>query len=139
MKHYKAQAATEYLIMGSFVIGAAVIIFYYTMFFSSESIAVNQAQETVETLAKAIDYVYALGPETQTFVEIDIPSSAVECAEGKVICTGGGEVLLKISSAAGVSDVYATTEAGASGGIAYTTGRYYVLIKNTESGVEIGP
>lgn len=138
IKNRKAQAATEYLIMTAVIIGASVLLFYYAMFFSYESIAVDQAIETAQTLAKAADYVYALGPGSKTIVEVYIPSSAVECAAGKVICAGEGEVGLKISTSAGVSDVYAATRSNVSGNVSYKIGRYYIVVSNTESGVEIG-
>jgi hypothetical protein len=70
----KAQVAVEYLIVATVIIGTAITLFYYAATISSESIAINQAKESVGILSKTIKYIYASGPGAQTTVIIEIPA-----------------------------------------------------------------
>ena len=128
----KAQIAVEYLIIVAVVLGIAITLFYYTTVYSSESISINQAKESVETLARTIDYVYALGPGAQTSVVIEVPSNAVY---GYVT---QNEVGFKISVGVQVTDVYEVTKASVSGSLPTTPGRYTILVTSTEAGVVVG-
>ena len=132
-KNGKGQVSSEYLIMAGVVIGAAIIIFYNTMLYSSESISVSQAGESAESLARAVDYVYALGPGTKSVVEIDIPSNVVDSF------VVPNEVGFKIGLSSGVRDIVAVTEADAVGSIPIGPGRQYILVNYTETGVVIAP
>ncbi len=127
----KGQTATEYIIMASVVLGAAVMIFYYTMTFSSESISISQARESAENIAGAVDYVYALGPGTTTVVEVEVPANVLDSF------VAPKEVGFKVGVAGSVTDVYAITHADATGSIPTSPGRHFILVNCTKTGVVI--
>lgn len=132
LKQHKAQVATEYLIMAGIVLGGALVIFYYTMAYSSESISINKASESAEIVAKAVDYVYALGPGTQTVVDIDLPSNVIYSYVESY------EVGFRVSTSGGKSDVYSITKVNVTGGLPTVQGRHRILVNYTETGVVVG-
>ena len=127
----KAQAAVEYIIMVGVVLSIAVTIFYYAVSYSSESIAISKSKEGVESIAKSVNYVYSLGQGTRTTVFIDIPTNVIDTY---IIAN---EIGVKVSTSAGITDVYATAMTNISGSLPTTPGRHFIIIKNTENGVVI--
>jgi len=128
----KAQIAVEYMIIVAVVLGAAITFFYYTNTYSSESINKYQAKESIEVLAKAIDYVYALGPGTQTTVVIEVPPNVVSSYVTR------NEIGFKIGISGKINEVYEITKASVSGSLPSTPGRHFVIVNSTGSGVVIG-
>jgi uncharacterized protein (UPF0333 family) len=128
----KAQVAVEYLVVVTIVLGTSIFLFYYTSTYSSNSITMGQAKESIQTLAKAIEYVYALGPGTKTSVVIDLPSNIV----GSYVVQN--EIGFKIGAGGRVNDVYEVTKARISGTLPKTPGRHIVNVNSTVTGVVIG-
>ncbi len=124
----KAQASLEQLI----VIGAALALigvsFYLASMMSADSINLSQAQDTVERLAAAADYVYSLGPNTKEYVTVSLPSNIISSnTTGKVIA-------LKIGTSAGNSDIFAGTRAEIIGSIVARPGKQKVLVEYLPNG-----
>lgn len=132
LKKTKAQAATEYMVIAAVVLAASGVIFFYAYNYSQQSISVNKASESVETLAAAVDYVYSLGYGTQTVVDIDLPGNIVS---GKV---ADREVMFVIHTDAGDGDIVAPTIANATGTLPTTSGRHHIVVNYTETGVVVG-
>lgn len=128
----KAQVAVEYLVVVTIVLGMSIFLFYYTSTYSSDSITTGQAKESIQILAKAIEYVYAFGPGTKTSVVIDLPSNIL----GSYVAQN--EIGFKIGVAGHVNDVYEVTKTRVSGTLPKTPGRHLVNINSTVTGVVIG-
>jgi uncharacterized protein (UPF0333 family) len=128
----KAQAATEYMIIAAFIMAASGIVFFYATQYSNESLSVSRASESVETVAAAVDYVYALGYGTQTAVNIELPGNIVN---SKV---ADREIMLVIENRGQTSDIVAPTITNASGSLPTSKGIHLVIVNYTETGVVVG-
>jgi uncharacterized protein (UPF0333 family) len=128
----KAQVAVEYLVVVTLVLGTSIFLFYYTSTYSSESIAMKQTRESIQTVAKTIDYVYALGPGAKTTVIIDLPSSMIDSYVFQ------NEIGFKIGVSGHIADVYEITKTRVSGTLPKTPGRHVINVNSTEAGVFIG-
>ena len=126
----KAQAALEYV----FLIGAVLLIIisisYYATQESTRTIQMNQANDAVNTLAKAADSVYALGPGSQKYIEINMPSGV------DTISISDHEILFKVYIFGSKADIFAETKAelDPTSSISPKVGIHHVYIKALESG-----
>ncbi|MFA5105987.1 MAG: VWA domain-containing protein [Candidatus Micrarchaeia archaeon] len=124
----KAQASLEQLV----VIGAALafiaIAFYIAASMSAESIKLAQAQDSVERLASAADYVYSIGPNTKEYVTVFLPAGIISTN------TTGKRVLISLSTTAGSTDVYENTRADLTGTLEPKPGRQKVLVEYLPTG-----
>lgn len=128
----KSQAGLEYLVLASFVTFILSIIFYYSLSYSSEMVSYNQAKDAVDTIAKAVDHVYALGPQSKTSVYVTIPSNVVNSSVSRNI------VKLIISVAGRQNEIIAITKANITGNIPTKPGYYQVNISRINGEVKIG-
>jgi len=127
----KAQAAVEYLIMVGVILAIAIPIFYYSLTYSSESVAISKSKEAAEAIASGVDYVYSLGEGTRTTVAIDIPTNV---KESYIL---DNEIGFRISTSAGITDVYAMSMTNVTGSLPDTPGRHFIVIKHLGDGVVI--
>ena len=127
----KAQAAVEYVVIIGVVLSIAITIFYFAMSYFSESVALSKAKESAEAVARNVDYVYSLGEGTRTTVSIDLPNNIIDST------IAGNEIIFKISTSAGKSDVYATAMTGPTGELPKTPGRHFLVIENIGDSVVI--
>jgi len=128
----KSQAGLEYLIIASFALFVIGVIFYYSFTSSSETISYNQARESVDQIAKAVDHVYALGPGSRTTVSITIPSNVVNTS------VSGNIITVSISIRGKEIDLIAIPKANVTGGIPNATGSYQINISRINGNVKIG-
>jgi uncharacterized protein (UPF0333 family) len=70
----RAQASMEYLMIAGFLLVVVGIAFLYSQSSLSNSVDDAKAKTAVNTLAKAIDQVYALGPGSKLTVTLDLPT-----------------------------------------------------------------
>ncbi len=127
----KAQVALEYLLI--IALGSAIVIpiFYYSIIYSSESVINAQAQDAVNTLAKAADHVYSLGSGSSTKVLITIPQNI------KNSSVDGKFIVLQLKLSSGIADIKATTRTDVNGSIPTIAGTYTMLLNMTGTAVEI--
>ncbi|MBI2084715.1 MAG: hypothetical protein HYT70_03855 [Candidatus Aenigmarchaeota archaeon] len=127
----KSQVALEYLFVIGLVTMIILPIFYFSTTNSLDSVRVSQAQDTVDALAKASDYVYSLGVGSSEKISIIIPDGVLESSvQNKTI-------LLRLQLSSGVSDMKAVTKANVTGSVPNATGTYNVIVNMTGSYVEI--
>ena len=69
----KAQVSLEYLILTSFVLVVVIIIFALAMFNYDSNIKTAKAGESLDSLAKTADLVYAKGNGTALFATVNWP------------------------------------------------------------------
>jgi len=131
----KAQVGLEFILV--IVIGLAFLIpISYLMFsYSADSIRTSKAYEVVESVAKAVDHVYSLGPGSQTYIEVLIPDGVY--AEKCLV--ENNTIRLSVRLFSGYADAIATTKAKVLGYLPTTPGTHEVLIRALRSGyVQVG-
>jgi hypothetical protein len=128
VKNFKGQIATEYVMIMGFVLVITIPLFYYAMSESNKNIRINQADDAINTLARAADTVYSIGPGTKKYVWVNMPSGV------ETYSLANKEVLIKLQIFGGLSDVSVGTRAGLTGEIPISKGRHKVLVEMLESG-----
>lgn len=129
----RGQVSTEYLMIVGIVLLLLIPIFYISAQKVNNEVKVNQANDAVTSLARAVNVVYSLGPGTRRFIEITIPG-AVESTEAN-----GNLIQIKLHVFGGTSDVYALTITNVSGYIPSEKGTYHIPLEAQEDGtVRIG-
>ena len=129
----RGQASLEYVILVGLILLISISFFYYASLKTSETINYSQAEDTINTLAKAADEVYAIGPGTKKFVWVNIPGGTVSSS------IANSEISLVISLYGNTSDYVAITRAPIVGSISIDKGTHYIPIEHLESGiVQIG-
>lgn len=101
----KGQSALEQIIITSLGIAFIAVIFYFSINFANDNTRVSQAQDTIDKLAKAADYVYSLGPGSKDVVTVYMPEGM------RYANITGSTIKIRISLSSGDSDVFANTKA----------------------------
>ena len=70
----KAQAATEYIILLGIILVTLIPLVSYATYKTTSSIRINQAEDTVQLIAKTANNLYTLGPGNQDYISFNIPS-----------------------------------------------------------------
>ena len=70
----KAQVAIEYIILVAFLLFIISIATAYAMFTYYENVKISSVRNTVFTMEKAANQVYALGPGNVIFADIVLPA-----------------------------------------------------------------
>ncbi len=118
----KSQAAIEYLVMVGVGLLAVTVLFFYARTYSLDSLAINQARETVDAIAQAVDHVYSLGPGSTTRIQVKIPTNVINRS------ISNNEILFRVSTRSGVSDVWALTRANVTGTLPSGSGTFYITV-----------
>lgn len=119
----KGQSAVEYLIITSFLLVITGIIFAYSLFIYTDSVSSSTANNAVNSIVNTVDQVYALGPGSSLFVNVDIPQNIsdlqlLQLPEGEAGCYMPSDnpapnqvacqktaLIFKLSTSAGISDI----------------------------------
>ncbi len=121
----KAQAAFDYMMIAAFSLAMIIPVFYYAITYSSDSIVSAQAQDAVNTIAKAADNTYSLGEGSLSQVQVNIPAGTQNTS------VGSNSIVFKIRTTSGLSDVVALTRAPLSGSLPKAAGSYFIVLNNT--------
>ena len=131
----KAQSSIEYIVMVALLLLFLTPLIYYAFERYSNDIRYNQATDAVNTVAKAADTVYALGPGTKKTVNIVIPSGVQN------FTINDNELTLKLQIYASTSDFVAKTKVELKENTPLPTkkGIYHIPIEMLDSGeVQVG-
>lgn len=131
MQARKGQVAMEYMSILALLILVLGYVGYSTLYDSQMTVEMTKAQDAVNSIARAADIVYSLGPCSKTYVFITIPDLVVSSS------VGNHTVLLRIAIGNGQSDVYATTIGNVTGYLSPISGVYKIPVEMTCSGVLI--
>ncbi|MBW2989812.1 hypothetical protein KY358_05855 [Candidatus Woesearchaeota archaeon] len=124
----KTQISFEYIIIFGFVLLVTIPLLYYALGESSVSAKLNYAEDAVNTLARAADTVYSIGPGTRKYVWINMPGGVRSYSlENKTAA-------IQIYVFGGLSDVFAQTKADLAGIIPISQGQHNVKVEMTGSG-----
>lgn len=99
----KGQASLEYLLTTSFLLMVTGIIFSYALFVYGDTVSNSTANTAVQTIINTVDQVYALGPETVLFVDVDLPNNIQQALTQDA--PQQTALVLKLQSSAGLADV----------------------------------
>jgi uncharacterized protein (UPF0333 family) len=133
----KAQASIELLVM----LAIGMVVITIVIFFSQQQLAtstgtlnVQQAQAAVDSLARAVDSVYASGVGSMEQVQITIPEGTISTS------VSDKTIGLRMRTASGETDVNARTAANVYGSIPFQPGEYraQVWVSAEENRVRIG-
>ncbi len=128
----KAQVSVEYLIIvGIALLLLTPVILYATqlLFSSKKELRINLAEDTVESLAEAADWVYSLGPPSRMELTIYIPEKVNE------ILIENHTILMRLEGHP--SPISTTTKANVTGNIPIENGYYKVWVIAEENYVNI--
>ena len=129
----KAQASTEYLMMIGVVLLIIIPLLFYGLKESREGIQLNQAEDTVATIANAVDTVYSIGPGAKKLVWVNIPGGV----EGASL--ENKDVLFKVRVYGNTADIFSSTKALLAGSLPIDAGPHRISIEMLDSGyVQIG-
>jgi uncharacterized protein (UPF0333 family) len=119
----KAQVSFEYILLVGMVFFFVVFVLYYTIIESNQTIKMNMANDVVTKLAKTADMVYALGPGSQDYIQIEMPNGVQSTN------ISNKKISLKIKIFSNVSDVFAETKANVTGTLPTNGGIQHVSVK----------
>jgi uncharacterized protein (UPF0333 family) len=124
----RAQAATEYLMIAGFLVIVIGIAYLYSSTILSNSIDDSKARTATNSIAKAIDQVYALGPGSKISVTVDLPSGIQsQIVENQLV----GYILTVNGQP---SYYYADTKANLKGELPLTQGVHEITLTVNNSG-----
>ena len=113
------------------IITVPLLVIYYT--YSSETkeqIVANQVDQISKKIVDAAESVYYLGEPSQTTVKVYMPSNVVEAS------AANREILFKIKTKSGISDIVQVSSVEVSGSLPITQGIHFISVKAVEGGVE---
>ena len=119
----KAQASFEYIMLVGIVFFFVVFILYYTLIESNQTIKMNMANDAVTKVAKTADMVYALGPGSQDYIQIEMPNGVQSTN------LSNKKISLKIKIFSSVSDVFDETKANITGTLPTKGGIQHISVK----------
>ena len=129
----KSQIAVEYMLILGIALLVMIPTFYYAIKETNVNIQLNQANDAVNTLGKAADTVYSIGPGTKKNVWINMPNGV------RSYSLTNKEVSIKLFVFKGESDVFAKTKANLTGTLPISKGTHRISVEMLESGiVELG-
>ncbi len=129
----KGQSSIEYIVLVGLILAALIPLIYYATSKSSNEIRLNQADQSVQTIAKAADNVYTAGPGNREYIQVTLPTGTVN------FTVSGRDILMTLSIYGGNSNVHARSISS----IKNTTplpmgqGSYNLIVRMTEKQVEI--
>ncbi|MFH1052929.1 MAG: hypothetical protein V1740_00790 [Candidatus Woesearchaeota archaeon] len=125
----KSQSSVEYIMIIGVVLVFTMPLFYFALSQSRNNIKVNQADDAVNTLSKAVDTVYALGPGSKKYVWISIPKGT----SGTYVANKSIGILMSIFG--GQSDYFSSTKAEVFGSFPSDAGTYKIPVEALENGL----
>ena len=121
----KAQIAVEYLI----IVGVAMMILLPLSLYLNQTLIgyrddtkLSKAWNTVKKLGQNADWVHSQGPPAKVTVEIYVPEDVAE------VSLDNNMILYRISTSAGISDVFYNTVPSLSGTLPDGSQYYFVSV-----------
>lgn len=124
----RGQVSIEYVVIMGFLLLLIIPLTAYSFIEVKRSTQMNNAEDTVNTLANAADEVYALGPGSKKYVQITIPGGVTQSS------VSNREVQFKMTIFGGTSDVFAPTKAELEGAIPTTSGPHRIYVEMQANG-----
>lgn len=131
----EAQMSIEYMFIIGFVtlITVPLILIYYSFTQDSKTeISSSQVMQVTKNVVDAAESVYYLGEPSQTTLKVNMPDNVVS-----VNLSSGYEVVFKIRTNSGESEVIQSSSVNITGSLPESGGLYTVIIKAKSDHVEV--
>ena len=130
----RGQISIEYM----FIIGFATIvsipllaIYYQYSSQSSDSVTTAQALQVARKIADSSESVYYLGKPSQTTLKMNFPAHII------ISNISGREIIFKVKTASGLTDVVQVTSMNLSGSLPTSEGIHIVTLQAQDSYVQV--
>jgi uncharacterized protein (UPF0333 family) len=127
MRGNLAQVSMEYLIIIGFVLlitTPLIVIFYQHTAITNDQIITSQADKIAKKIVDNAESVYYLGEPSKTRIKTYMPNNVEE------IILGDYEVLFRVKTNSGISDISHTSNVNISGSISNSPGIHYISIES---------
>ncbi|MFH1200188.1 MAG: hypothetical protein V1708_03915 [Candidatus Micrarchaeota archaeon] len=125
----RGQAAMEYLMMMGLALAMLIPIWFYvntTLSSTRGEMQATYAKVAVSKLRDAADAVYIQGPPARLYLELVFPDNIGSAT------VGSHEIMLRLQTPGGLSDVYSVTIGEVQGSLPTRGGLVRVLVKAEE-------
>ncbi|MCX6774305.1 MAG: VWA domain-containing protein [Candidatus Micrarchaeota archaeon] len=127
------QASLEQVILSAVLLGVIAAVFVLSANYSESATETMQAQDAVDQLTAAADFVYTLGPNSREYVTVHLPN---DLAGWNIT---GKAIIITIQTDAGYTDVSSYSKADLIGSLPAFSGTQKILVEHLPSGlVRIG-
>ena len=130
----KAQVSVEYIFIIGFVtiITIPLLVIYYTYSAQSKDIvATSQAMQIARKIVDSAESVYYLGAPSQTTLKLNFPDGITSTN------LSNREIVFKISTNSGVTDIVEVSSVNISGSLPLTEGIHIVTLKAEDGYVQL--
>ena len=127
----KSQIATELLTIAVIGIIITTTLFYLTLYHSSQSASQVLATSAVNTIANSADYLYSIGNQSSITLTLKFPEGIVNTS------IVNKTIILKLSTSAGITDIFAVTKANLAGLLPNVSGIYRIKLQNIDNLIKI--
>lgn len=130
----RAQSSFEFMMIFALAIGFAIPVWIYVSSLqlgAGEELSLSYAKNAAGQITSAADLVYTQGPPAKVKLDVYIPSRVDE------IDISNKTINLKVSSSAGVSDVFSTSVADLNGTLPTLEGMHSISVESKGSYVQI--
>ena len=130
----KSQVSVEYMFIMGFaaLMTIPLLLIYYTYTSdSSDTVATSQALQVARKIVDASESVYYLGKPSQTTLKLNFPEGI------KSANLSGREVVFRVRTRSGVTDIVQISSVNISGALPTTQGIHIITIKAEEGYVKV--
>ena len=130
----KAQVSVEYIFIIGFVtiITIPLLVIYYSYSAQSKDIvATTQAMQIARKIVDSAESVYYLGTPSQTTLKLNFPDGILSTN------LSNRELVFKISTTSGVTDIVEVSSVNISGNLPLTEGIHVVTVKAEDGYVQL--
>lgn len=103
--HSRAQVGLEYLVFTAFLLLMSTLLFAYAYANYSNTIQIVQSQSAVDSVASAVDFVYAKGPGNAIIIDVKLPVGLTEFRVDQNV------VRAKLTQYGSTTDIFTFTKA----------------------------
>ena len=122
-----AQVSMEYLVIVGFVLlitAPLIIIFYEHTATTNDQVITSQSDKIAKKIVDNAESVYYLGEPSKTRIKVYMPNNVEE------IILQDYEVVFKVKTNSGISDIAHTSNVNISGSVSTTPGIHYISIES---------
>jgi len=127
MREKNAQVSVEYVIIIGFILFITIpliLIFYEHTSSTNDQVITSQVDMIAKKMVDSAESVYYLGEPSKTRIKVYMPNNVEE------IILQDYEVVFKVKTNSGISDIAHTSNVNISGSVSTTPGIHYISIES---------